>query len=329
MSVASSTTHTLLSNHRSLIVSSLYIFPTRLKPSLLNLSIPISRVRFEVLRQGTFKRRLDCLPETRWRVRAFDFGIDETLKRDGFDRFHLDSVLSIVEVLCIAPSLIFSIGCAVNYAVWGSQKLFQVSLANWVFVWQFVFLVWAVTISSVIRRRQRQRIYKDSNKAGNPSFNIIERIEKLEEDLKGSATIIRVLSRQLEKLGIRFRVTRKALKQPITETAALAQKNSEATRALAMQEDILEKELGEIQKVLLAMQEQQQKQLDLILALSKFGKLREVHRDSVSDHQTTKTRNPIAEKEDARQERETAETASQRGFDNDKVLDKKRIYPSL
>lgn len=40
----------------------------------------------------------------------------------------------------------------------------------------------------------------------------------------------------------------------LTKTAALAQKNSEATRALAVQEDILEKELGEIQKVLLAMQ---------------------------------------------------------------------------
>lgn len=38
------------------------------------------------------------------------------------------------------------------------------------------------------------------------------------------------------------------------QTAALAQKNSEATRALAAQEDILEKELGEIQKALLAMQ---------------------------------------------------------------------------
>lgn len=34
----------------------------------------------------------------------------------------------------------------------------------------------------------------------------------------------------------------------------MAQKNAEATRALAMQEDVLEKELGEIQKVLLAMQ---------------------------------------------------------------------------
>lgn len=36
--------------------------------------------------------------------------------------------------------------------------------------------------------------------------------------------------------------------------AALAQKNSEATRALAVQKDLLGKELGEIQHVLLAMQ---------------------------------------------------------------------------
>ena len=36
------------------------------------------------------------------------------------------------------------------------------------------------------------------------------------------------------------------------KTVALAQKTSDATRALAIQEDILEKELGEIQNVLLA-----------------------------------------------------------------------------
>ncbi|KAE8655868.1 UDP-glycosyltransferase 85A2 [Hibiscus syriacus] len=59
---------------------------------------------------------------------------------------------------------------------------------------------------------------------------------------------------------------------------ALAQKNSEATRALAAQEDILEKELKEIQKVLLAMQEQQKKQLELILAIAKSGKLFEEKR---------------------------------------------------
>lgn len=38
------------------------------------------------------------------------------------------------------------------------------------------------------------------------------------------------------------------------QTAALVQKNSEATQALAAQGDNLEKELGEIQKVLLSMQ---------------------------------------------------------------------------
>ncbi|KAG2305575.1 hypothetical protein Bca52824_034226 [Brassica carinata] len=103
--------------------------------------------------------------------------------------------------------------------------------------------------------------------------NLIRRLEKLEEDLKTSTTIVRVLSRHLEKLGIRFRVTRKALKEPISETAALAQKNSEATRVLAAQQEILEKELGEIQKVLLAMQDQQRKQLELILTIAKNGKL--------------------------------------------------------
>ncbi|CAN7005122.1 unnamed protein product [Brassica oleracea var. botrytis] len=103
--------------------------------------------------------------------------------------------------------------------------------------------------------------------------NLIRRLEKLEDDLKTSTTVVRVLSRHLEKLGIRFRVTRKALKEPISETAALAQKNSEATRVLAAQQEILEKELGEIQKVLLAMQDQQRKQLELILTIAKNGKM--------------------------------------------------------
>lgn len=42
----------------------------------------------------------------------------------------------------------------------------------------------------------------------------------------------------------------------VHQTSVLVQKNSEATQALAAQEDILEKELGEIQKVLLSMQVQ-------------------------------------------------------------------------
>lgn len=38
------------------------------------------------------------------------------------------------------------------------------------------------------------------------------------------------------------------------KVADFARKNSEATRSLSMREDVLENELGEIQKVLLAMQ---------------------------------------------------------------------------
>ncbi|XP_056161069.1 uncharacterized protein LOC130135579 [Syzygium oleosum] len=75
-------------------------------------------------------------------------------------------------------------------------------------------------------------------------------------------------------------------------TAVLAQKNSEATRALAMPEDILEKELGEMQKVLLEMQDQQQKQLELILAIGKTGKLWESRRGPNQEHTNESTSLP-------------------------------------
>ncbi|KAL4376541.1 hypothetical protein GQ457_02G016270 [Hibiscus cannabinus] len=182
---------------------------------------------------------------------------------------NLDSFLSTAELLCIFSSAVVSVIYVVSdwkgvvlYGIWRS-----------IMVWRVLGLVGGMAIGAWIRRRQWRRICVETAKAGGKGVNLVGRIEKLEEDLKSSVTIISVLSRQLEKLGVRFRVTRKALKQPIEETAALAQKNSEATRALAAQEDILEKELKEIQKVLLAMQEQQQKQLELILAIAKSGKL--------------------------------------------------------
>lgn len=77
-------------------------------------------------------------------------------------------------------------------------------------------LVMAVGIGAWIRRRQWRRVSRETVKGG-LEVNLFERIEKLEEDLRSSVTIVRVLSRQLEKLGIRFRVTRKALKEPIAE----------------------------------------------------------------------------------------------------------------
>lgn len=186
----------------------------------------------------------------------------------SFSVFNFDDFLSVFEFLSLASSAAISLYVAVSF---GAQKG---AAFGWVgskfFVWQCVVLVASVVAGAVIRRRQWRRVCGAGFSNG---ANLSRRVEKLEEDLRSSATLIRVLSRQLEKLGIRVRATRQALKDPISETAALAQKNSEVTRVLAAQEDILEKELGEIQKVLLAMQEQQQKQLELILAIGKARNL--------------------------------------------------------
>jgi len=90
--------------------------------------------------------------------------------------------------------------------------------SNTGFAWGMVVMVSGVVIGAWIRRRQWWRVSRETGREGRrESLNLVGRIEKLEEDLRSSATIIRVLSRQLEKLGIRFRVTRKALKEPIAE----------------------------------------------------------------------------------------------------------------
>lgn len=169
-------------------------------------------------------------------------------------------------------------------------------------VWGVLMLAVGVLTGAVIRRRQWRETVVTGGFAGS-EVNLLQRIGKLEEDLRSSTNVVRVLSRQLEKLGIRFRVTRQSLKDPIAETAALAQKNSEAARALAVQSDILEKELGEMQQVLLAMQEQQQKQLDLILAIAKAGKLWESKRETSEEHNTLEVSNSASDevKQEVRQ----------------------------
>lgn len=135
-----------------------------------------------------------------------------------FDSFNLDAILSVAEVLCIAPPVVFLIGCALNWALSGSRETFQVSLMNKFLLWHFVLLVGAVIIGAVVRRRQ-WRIYVDSSSSAGADtrFNLVERVERLEEDIQSSETTIRVLLRQLEKLGIRFRVTRRNLREPFVE----------------------------------------------------------------------------------------------------------------
>lgn len=139
-------------------------------------------------------------------------------RKSGQNNLHLDSILSVVEFICLASSAIVSVGLAANSVISHPQKSMMVALGNRILVWQAVALVGGVVVGSWIRRRQWRRICKDTaGKPGNESVNLVERMEKMEEDVRGLATLIQVMSRQLEKLGIRFRVTRKALKEPILE----------------------------------------------------------------------------------------------------------------
>ncbi|GAB2283374.1 hypothetical protein Dimus_017888 [Dionaea muscipula] len=204
---------------------------------------------------------------------------------DGFSGSNFDAFLSITELACLVSSVAISAGCMVIWVFFRQQNVNLVAMGNRVLVW---LLAGALAVGTVIRRRQWRRVGGVSAESGVQGGNIVERIEKLEENLRSATTIVRMLSRQLEKLGIRFRVTKKALKEPIDQTTALAQKNFEATRELALQADILEKELTEVQKILLAMQEQQQKQLELILAIAKAGRLFEANQGSDA-HATEKS----------------------------------------
>nr|CAD1826333.1 unnamed protein product [Ananas comosus var. bracteatus] len=269
-------------------------------PSFLqSLSIPTALLTVHDFEPKKSRFASSVKSPSRWPIAVFDLSSEDvsgSREKDLPGQPSFDAVLSAVEVLCIVPPAIYSIGCLIGSVLPPAvAKQFQASAGNKLFVWQHFLLVGALEIGCLIRWRQWRRLYR-VNGSG-VSVDLIGRIEKVEEDLRSSTTIICVLSRQLEKLGIRFRVSRKALKELIAETAALAQKNSEATRALAMQEDILEKELGEIQKVLLAMQEQQQKQLELILAIGKAGKLLlDGKRESALEEGNTVAATPIPEK---------------------------------
>lgn len=149
-----------------------------------------------------------------FRLRAYES--DGAVHKDVAGDFNLDSLLSLAELLCLLSSAILSVCFAVNSVIAGSKKEFLVAMGNKVVLWGVLMLVGGVVIGAWIRRRQWRRICRETHKEG-LEVNLLERVEKLEEDLKSSVAVVRVLSRQLEKLGIRFRVTRKGLKEPITE----------------------------------------------------------------------------------------------------------------
>lgn len=144
------------------------------------------------------------------------------------------------------------------------------------FVLQYVLLVGAVAVGVLVRRKQWERLCRvgaGGSASATGGVDLVGRVEKVEESVRGVLAAVVVLSRTVEKLGVRFRVLRRAVTDPISETATLAEKNSEATRILAAQGNLLEKEIGSIQKVLYAMQEQQEKQLELILAIGEASRI--------------------------------------------------------
>ncbi|XP_052166333.1 uncharacterized protein LOC127783116 [Oryza glaberrima] len=212
----------------------------------------------------------------------------------------LDALLSAGELLCLAPPAICSVVCAARL-VFPPPTTTGAPASGLVggrmFVVQYVLLVGAAAIGSLIRRRQWGRLCQVGGGGGGGAaargVDFAGRIGEVEESVRGVVAAVGVLSRTVEKLGVRFRVLRRTLRDPINETATLAQKNSEATRVLAAQEDLLEKELGEIQKVLYAMQEQQQKQLELILAIGEASRIL----DDKEDLPGNDTSSTIMEKE--------------------------------
>lgn len=150
---------------------------------------------------------------------------DDAMQTRSSGSFNLDAFLSIAEFICIVSSAIVTIGYAVNCTILSSKKtVLGVMGSNRVLAWGAVVMVCGIVIGAWIRKRQWLRIcgetvVREVQGKDRESVNLVERIEKLEEDMRSSATIIRVLSRQLEKLGIRFRVTRKSLKGPIAEVS--------------------------------------------------------------------------------------------------------------
>ncbi|KAG6556810.1 hypothetical protein Mapa_001757 [Marchantia paleacea] len=142
--------------------------------------------------------------------------------------------------------------------------------------WQVPALWAALVINALLRSMQmRSSLDRTQIKWEEKSikdFTVDQRIGKLEDDVHSVAAIARMLSRHLEKLGVRFRVTRRTLRDPIQETAMLALKTSEVVSALATREDMLEaelretrKELRETQEILVSMQASQEKQLELLV----------------------------------------------------------------
>lgn len=137
-------------------------------------------------------------------------------REDNIRNLDFDAFLSIAELLCLVSSAVISFGFILK-----PQKPIFVWLGNKVSVCQFMLLAGGILIGAVIRSRQWRRVCMGFSKPGRLEVNVVDRIEKLEEDIRSSVVLVRAMSKQLEKLGIRFRVTRRTLRDPIAEVTTL------------------------------------------------------------------------------------------------------------
>lgn len=205
----------ILTNKNPISVSSLIPFSPTHSPKPPNSAIlpPNSRPHFPNHIFLTCESRLSLLRKASASFDDLHTQIDGSKgTTSASTTFNFDDLLSILEFLSLTVSAAVSLYVAVSYGV--QKGAFFGWVGSRIFVWQCVVLVVSVVVGAVIRRRQWRRVCGAGVSKG---ANLLRRVEKLEEDLRSSATLIRVLSRQLEKLGIRVRASRKSLKDPISQ----------------------------------------------------------------------------------------------------------------
>uniref|UniRef100_M8CWJ7 Uncharacterized protein n=1 Tax=Aegilops tauschii TaxID=37682 RepID=M8CWJ7_AEGTA len=136
----------------------------------------------------------------------------------------LDALLSGAELLCFAPPAICSAVCTVRLIVsrGGPVKPFAALASGRMFVLQYVLLVGAVAVGVLVRRKQWERLCRvgaGGSVSATGGVDLVGRVEKVEESVRGVLAAVVVLSRTVEKLGVRFRVLRRAVTDPISEVA--------------------------------------------------------------------------------------------------------------
>jgi len=128
-------------------------------------------------------------------------------KRVVVSNLNFDSLLSAMELSCLISSAIVSVVLAGN-----GSKNWLLNVSGTSVVWGVLTLVTGVVVGAWIRTRQWRRIGRENMKGG-----LVERIEKLEKELRSHVRVIRVLSRHAEKLGKRIRGNRYTLKDRIPQ----------------------------------------------------------------------------------------------------------------